>query len=108
MTNLTGRHLRIREDAVRAQACELPFARLLHARTNLYRAFSRRAFARQLFEANGGHVNVYIYAVEQRPTDAPDVALNLQRRATTFARRVVPETTRLRVYLSPRHASIFR
>jgi hypothetical protein len=35
---------------------------------------------------------VYVYAVEQRPRNAPDVTLYLQGRAAALARRIVPET----------------
>ena len=91
---VSRRHLRVREDALAAQALALPKARANDARANLCGRLARGRFAAQLFEADGGHVNVYVYPVEERAGDATDVALDLQRRAAALARRVVPESAR--------------
>jgi hypothetical protein len=38
---------------------------------------------------------VDVYAVEQRTADAPDVSLDLQRRAAALSGRVIPEAAGL-------------
>jgi len=82
----------------------LPLARADHAPAYLRRAFAfGRGGARQLFKFHRGHVNVYVYAVKQRPRNAPDVALNLQRRAAALARRVVPEPAGAGVHRGGEH-----
>jgi hypothetical protein len=68
----------------------LPLARADDALSHPRRAFAlRRGVPRQLLEPHHRHVDVDVDAVEQRPRNAPDVALNLQRRAAALARRVV-------------------
>src|SRR5438874_10740546 len=100
---VSRRHLRVREDALAAQALALPKARAHDARANLGGRLARCRFAAQLFEADGGHVNVYVYPVEERAGDATDVALDLQRRAAALARRVVPESARTRIHRGGEH-----
>jgi hypothetical protein len=51
-----------------------------------------RRVASQIAKAHGGDVNVDVDAIQERPGDATDVALNLQRRAEAFAGWVVPES----------------
>src|SRR5258708_37053867 len=41
--------------------------------------------------------------MEQRPGDATNRALDLQSSATTFARRIIPESTRARVHRRGQH-----
>src|SRR5205807_10196380 len=62
----------------RSQALALPRARAHDARTYLRRRLARGRFAAQLFEADGGHVNVYVYPEEERAGDATHVALDLR------------------------------
>lgn len=89
--DVSGRHLRVGENAFAAQSFALTLARRKYACADVRGTLSGGSAAAQLFEADGGHVYVYVYAVEERAGDAPDVALDLQRRAAAFARRVVPE-----------------
>jgi hypothetical protein len=50
--------------------------------------------AGEFAKAHGGHVDMNVDAIQQWSGDAADVALNLQRRAAAFARRIVPESAR--------------
>ena len=89
------RHLRVREDAVARKPFALPLSRTQHPRANLGRPLGLgRRRARKLLELHGRHVDVDVDAVEERPRDAPDVALYLRGRAAALARGVVPEAAR--------------
>ena len=44
-----------------------------------------------------------VYAVQQRPRNAADISLNLQRRAAAFASGIIPETTRTRIHCRRQH-----
>src|SRR5947199_8643183 len=91
--NQARRHLRITVDTVFVtKALALFLARTADALTNQCRAFRiGRVTCRQLLEAHGRNIYVYVYAIKKRPWDASYVWLNLQGRAAAFARRVFPE-----------------
>src|SRR5437763_4336410 len=97
--NESRRHLRVREDALAAQALALEVSRsddsLADGRGTLTFV---AATVGQILEPHGRHVNVDVYPIHERPRDAPDVTLNLQRRAATFARRVVKKSARARIH----------
>jgi len=92
------------EDSLARKTPELPLARRTDALADTGRAFGLRPGpARQITETHGGHVYVYVYAVKERAADAPDVALNLQKRAATLARRVIPEAVGTGVHSGREH-----
>src|SRR5439155_19402954 len=57
----------------------------------------------QVAELNRRHVDMDVYAIEQRPGDAADVALNLQWSTATLARGIVPETAGTGIHRSGEH-----
>ena len=52
----------------------------------------------QLTKFHCRHIDVNIDSIQQWSGDAADVTLNLSWRATTLARRVIPEAARTRVH----------
>jgi hypothetical protein len=72
---------------------------LRHALADLGRRFSRAGSA-QLFVGHGRHLDVDIDAVEQRPADLAQVALDDPRRATALARRIAEKAARAPVQTS--------
>jgi hypothetical protein len=63
--------LRVREDAAPPKALGLPGAGRQHPGAYLGGALAlRRGAAGEFLEADGGHVDVYVDAVEQRAGDA--------------------------------------
>jgi hypothetical protein len=97
-------HLRVGEDAASTEAFVLARARRQHPRADVRGALALgRAPVRKLLEAHGGYIDVDVDAVEQRPRDASDVALNLRGRAAAFAHGVVPEAAGARVHRGGEH-----
>ena len=72
---------------------------MLHAGADRGRGFGRRVVA-QLFERDGGHFDVDIDAVEQRPGYLAQIALNDGRRAAAFAAGVAVEAAGARVQIT--------
>jgi hypothetical protein len=80
------------------EALQLPLAGFHDALANLLGAFPAGVLS-QLLEADGGHINVDIDAIEQWPGNLRDVTLDEGRRARTLARGVVEKAARVRVSL---------
>src|SRR6266436_507264 len=64
---------------------------------------TRRRIAAESSASSGGHINVDVYAIQQRPGNAADVTLNLQRSAATFACGIIPEATGTRIHSGRQH-----
>src|SRR5579885_70092 len=100
--DLARAHLRVAVNLFSFEALQLALARLDDARADFRRTFSARTLP-QFAVLHGGHVDVDIDAVEQRPGNFRDVALNHRRGTGALARRIVEEPARARVHRCGQH-----
>src|SRR5262249_2860407 len=97
-----GRHLSVTEDILSIEALKLNSSRPHNALANCRAGFGRNV-ARQLSELHRRHVDVDVYAVEQRAGYLRDVALDLDRAAFAVPRRIVEVTAGTRVHRGGKH-----
>src|SRR5208282_603849 len=99
------RHLGVRIELLLALvALELNLARAKDAFAHARGAFDL-SIAAQFLVFHGRDFYMYVNAVEQRPGDFGNVALNLRRRAVALAGRVAEKAARARVHGRGQHES---
>ena len=82
----------------------LDFARPQDAIAHARRALDIRVGA-EFFVLHGRNLDMDVDAVEKRPRNLRDVALNLRRRAVALARRIAEESARARIHRRNQHES---
>src|ERR1051325_2639059 len=102
--NHARRHFCVGKNSIARQTVALFFARLHHSLPDGCRIISLRGrVSAEVAKLNRRDVDVDINAIQKRSGNAADVALYLQRRAATFASRVVPKSARAGVHCGGQH-----
>ena len=98
-TNHARCHGGVRKDLILREATVLSLTCGDDALSNRCRTICfRSSLAAQLAKLHSGHVNVNVDAIEEWARNATNVALDLSLRTAALARRVIPKTTRARVF----------
>lgn len=95
-------HAAVQAQRVLAEAALLHFSRGLHVGLHFFAAGPDRLIG-QLAERDGGDFDMDVQAIEQRATDAADVAFDLQRVAFALPLRIAAITARAGVHRGDQH-----